>query len=62
MKDYYWDEETVDYFKFASEYTNREGIFQIVKVFVEVNCQLEEGDDEVEMVENLINKVYNEIN
>ena len=58
MKRYEWDEETVNYFKFASEYTNREGVFQILKVFVEKNCQLEDGDDEDEMVESLISEIY----
>jgi hypothetical protein len=62
MKKYEWNDETVDAFKLESSYLCRTSIFGRVVDFIDVECQLEDGDNEEEMVEDLMKKIYNETN
>jgi hypothetical protein len=57
-KKYEWNEETVDYFAFTSCYISREDIHQLIVNFVDLECQLEDGDCEEDMVTDLMSKVY----
>ena len=54
MKEFYWNKETIDHFKFASNYGTVSEIYNMVKEFVEIDCVLEDGETEKE----LINKIY----
>ncbi len=56
---YNWNEDTVDHFKFESFYENREKIEQRIKEFVEIDCTIEDGETEEELVDDLIKTVYN---
>ncbi len=58
MKNYHWNEDTLRHFKLISNYTSRNEILKQVVEFVEIDCQLEEGDTEKDLVENLMNKIY----
>ena len=58
MKKYEWNEDTVDHFQFESCYMSRENIEGRVRNFVEVECQMEDGDSEDEMYKSLISKIY----
>ena len=58
MKEYKWNEETVDHFIFESNYVSKEVVFEMVKDFVEVDCQLEDGDSEDDMVMSLLEKIF----
>ncbi len=58
MKNYHWNEDTLRHFQFISNYTSRNEILKQVVEFVEIDCQLEEGDTEKDLVENLMNKIY----
>lgn len=51
---YFWDEDTINHFKFVSSYLNSSQLKQEIKKFVECNCQLEEGENENDLVEDLI--------
>lgn len=59
---YNWDEEDfrgiVDHFKFESFYEGREKIERRIKEFVELECTIEDGETEEDLVEDLINEVY----
>ena len=55
---YEWNEDTVNHFKFESSYIGRNFIYQSIVEFIDVECQLEDGDDEDEMAEDLMNKVF----
>ena len=57
---YNWNEETVQHFKFESFYEGREKIEQRIKEFVEIDCDLEDGETEEDLVDDLIDAVYND--
>lgn len=56
---YYWNEDTIIFFKFMSKRFNDYQVKKGIKEFVESNCQLEEGETEEDLVLDLFNKVYN---
>ena len=58
MKEYEWNEDTLSYFEFASCYTTMNEVYNMIKEFVKVDCQLEEGETEKDLVEDLMNKIY----
>ena len=55
---YNWNEDTVDHFKFESYYESREKIEQQIKEFVEIDCNLEDGESEEELINDLVKAVY----
>jgi len=56
---YFWNEDTVDHFKFNSNYETKENIVKEIEEFVEINCQLEENDVEQDLIDDLVKQVYN---
>lgn len=58
MKKFYWNADTVDHFKFASNYATVNEIHNMVKEFVVFDCSLENGETEEELVTDLMNKIY----
>lgn len=58
MKKFYWDEETVDHFRFASNYGTVNEVYNMVKEFVEIDCVLEDGETEEDLITSLMNKIY----
>ena len=58
MSKFYWNEDTVDHFKFASNYATVNEVHNMVKEFVEIDCVLEDGETEEELVTDLMNKIY----
>ncbi len=55
---YIWNEDTVQHFKFESFYESREKIEQRIKEFVELDCIPEDGESEEDLVNDLIQTVY----
>ncbi len=58
MSKFYWNEDTVDHFKFISNYGTVNEVYNIVKEFVEIDCVLEGDETEEELVIDLMNKIY----
>ncbi len=58
MKEFYWDRDTLEHFRFASSYGTVNEIHNMVKEFVEIDCYLEDGETEEELVTDLMNKIY----
>tara|TARA_Y100000401_G_scaffold76897_1_gene62602 strand:+ start:184 stop:375 length:192 start_codon:yes stop_codon:yes gene_type:complete len=58
MSKFYWNEDTVDHFKFISNYWPVREVQNIVKEFVEIDCSLEDEETEEELVTDLMNKIY----
>ncbi len=56
-KTYLWNEETINYFQFTSSYISGEELYEKIQEFVEIDCQLEDGDTE----EDLVNDLYKQI-
>ena len=55
---YYWSEDTLYHFHFISSYISKQEVLEKVKTFVDVECQLEDGDTEEKLVKDLISKIY----
>ena len=58
MKEYKWNEDTINHFGIIFDGYSSEEMYNMIKEFVELNCQLEEGETEKDLVEDLINKIY----
>ena len=58
MKEYKWNEDTIDHFKFISGYAELEEVHEMIKDFVEVDCQLENNETEKDLVDNLMKTIY----
>jgi len=58
---YNWNEDTLDHFKFESMYENEVEIEKQVREFVEIDCTIEDGETEEDLVKDLMKKVYNHV-
>ena len=58
MKEFYWNEDTINNFKFLSNYGYRNEVLVLVKEFVQADCSLEDGETEEELITDLMNKIY----
>ena len=58
---YNWNEEMVDHFKFESYYEYRGEMEKRIKEFVEQNVIPNDGESEEDLVNDLINRVYEQI-
>ena len=57
---YYWNPETINHFQFMSSYLSSEDVLEIAQDFVSVDCAIEDGETEEELVIDLIRVIYNE--
>ena len=57
---YYWNPETISHFQFMSSYLSGEDVLEIAQDFVNVDCTIEDGETEEELVIDLIRVIYNE--
>ena len=58
MKEIYWNKETIDHFRFASKYGTVNEVHNMVKEFVEIDCVLEDGETEEDLVTDLMRQIY----
>jgi len=58
MSKYYWNEDTVDHFKFTSAYVSKDEVLKEVQEFVEIDCTLEDSETEEDLVSDLMNVIY----
>jgi hypothetical protein len=55
---YHWNEDTIYHFYFISSYISKQAVLEKVRAFVDIECQLEDGDTEEELVNDLMSKIY----
>ena len=58
MSKYYWNEDTVDHFKFTSAYVSKDEVLKEVQEFVEIDCTLKDSETEEDLVTDLMNVIY----
>ena len=58
---YYWNPETINHFQFMSSYLSGEDVLEIAQDFVSVDCTIEDGETEEELLIDLIRVIYNEL-
>lgn len=56
---YTWNHDTINHFQFMSSYLSSKEIYEMVQDFVAVDCQLEDGDTEEMLVEDLYKQIFN---
>lgn len=56
---FYWNEDTLDYFKFQSNYQSKDEVIKEITNFVEIDCSLESNEIEEDLIIDLTNQVYN---
>ena len=57
-KEYYWNEDTVDHFKFISNYSHKSEVIDAIKEFVDLNYTIEDDESEEDLYNDLILKVF----
>ena len=57
-KKIYWNPDTIDHFIFISNYADVDQVLTQVEQFVSIDCELQENDTEKDLVEDLMNKIY----
>ena len=55
---FFWNEDTLDHFKLQSAYDSKDKVLQGVTLFVEHECDLEDGETEEMLIEDLMNQIY----
>lgn len=56
---YTWNHDTINHFQFMSSYLSSKEIYEMVQDFVAVDCQLEDGDTEEMLVQDLYKQIFN---
>lgn len=59
QKKYTWNHDTINHFQFMSSYLSSKEIYEIIQDFVAVDCQLEDGDTEEMLVQDLYKQIFN---
>jgi hypothetical protein len=57
-KQIHWNADTIDHFIFISNYADVDQVLTQVTAFVEADCELQGDDTEKDLVEDLMNKIY----
>ena len=55
---FYWNEDTINHFEFISSYATVNEVYNMIKEFVELDCQLEDGETEQDLIMDLMSKIY----
>ena len=55
---FYWSEETINHFKFVSSYACRDTVEEDIRLFVEMDCDLEYGETEEDLSNDLIKQIF----
>ena len=57
-KQIHWNAYTIDHFIFISNYADVDQVLTQVEQFVSIDCELQGDDTEKDLVEDLMNKIY----
>ena len=58
-KKFHWNEDTLEHFKFQSNYQNENETIKEITKFVENECSLENNETEEMLINDLVKQVYN---
>lgn len=56
---HYFNPETINHFQFLSSCLSGEDLYERIQEFVEIDCTLEDGETEEELVDDLYKQVIN---
>ena len=55
---YYWNEDTIDHFKFMSNYLSKDEVIEDIVEFVLCECSLEDGETDEMLVRDLTSRIF----
>ena len=58
-KKFHWNEDTLEHFKFQSNYQNENETIKEITKFVENECSLENNETDEMLINDLIKQIYN---
>ena len=56
-KKFYWNEDTIDAFRFEANYMSKEELLKSIAEFVEIDCHLEDGETEEMLISDLMKQI-----
>ena len=56
---YYWNKETVQHFKFESNYLSKKEVLKSVENFVSIDCEIQQNETEKDLVKDLMKQIFN---
>ena len=56
-KKFYWDEDTLNAFRFEANYMSKEELLKSIAEFVEIDCHLEDGETEEMLISDLMKQI-----
>ena len=56
---FYWTEEVINHFKFVSTYACKDTVEEEIRIFVNMDCILENNETEEDLSNDLIKQVFN---
>lgn len=56
---YNWNKETIEYFKFESNYLSKKEILKSVDNFVSIDCEIQQNETEKDLISDLMKQIYN---
>ena len=57
--EYNWNKETIEHFKFESNYLSKKDILKSVENFVSIDCEIQQNETEKDLISNLMKQIYN---
>jgi hypothetical protein len=54
---FYWDEDTLNAFRFEANYLSAAELLNEVEKFVEIHCHLEDGETEEMLIQDLMKQI-----
>tara|TARA_R110000782_G_scaffold73523_2_gene147086 strand:+ start:241 stop:432 length:192 start_codon:yes stop_codon:yes gene_type:complete len=58
LNKFYWNEDTLDHFKFESSYLSKDEVIKNIVEFILFECSLEDGETDEMLVEDLKNRIF----
>ena len=56
---YNWNKETIEHFKFESNYLSKKDILKSVENFVSIDCEIQQNETEQDLVSDLMKQIFN---
>tara|TARA_R110000737_G_scaffold24416_1_gene43076 strand:+ start:111 stop:290 length:180 start_codon:yes stop_codon:yes gene_type:complete len=56
---YNWNKETLQHFKFESNYLSKKEVLKSVENFVNVDCEIQQNETEQDLITDLMKQIFN---
>ena len=56
---YYWNQETINHFKFISSYLTKKQTMEKIELFIDADCIIQEDESEEDLALDLMKQIFN---